>query len=127
MFDLVRDVRAYPEFLSWCVETELIEESESGMSASLTINIAGVRQTFSTRNRHQPGEQIDIELLDGPFTRLDGTWHFEQIESLGSKVELVLDFEFRSRLLGAAFRRGFEKVADRLVSDFSVRAETIYE
>jgi len=38
----------------------------------------------------------------------------------------VLNFEFSSKVLSSAFRRGFTHIADRLVSEFSARADVVY-
>jgi ribosome-associated toxin RatA of RatAB toxin-antitoxin module len=51
---------------------------------------------------------------------------FEPLGSEGSKVTLVLSFDFSSKVLSSAFRRGFTHIADRLVSEFSHRADVIY-
>jgi ribosome-associated toxin RatA of RatAB toxin-antitoxin module len=85
-----------------------------------------LRQTFTTRNRLVPGEQLSLELLEGPFRYLSGRWDFTPLDDRGSKVTLNLTFDFNSSLLSAAFRRGFSNVADKLVYDFSARADKVY-
>jgi ribosome-associated toxin RatA of RatAB toxin-antitoxin module len=49
---------------------------------------------------------------------LSGTWNFDDLGEDGSKVRLLIEFEFASGLLGAALRQGFERLVDRLVDDF---------
>jgi ribosome-associated toxin RatA of RatAB toxin-antitoxin module len=126
MYRLVEDVAHYPEFLSWCTASRVIESSTDRQIASLEIAIAGLRQTFTTRNELVPGESIRMQLLEGPFQQLAGEWRFEPIGPAGSKVILQLGFEFSGNLLSSAFRHGFASVADRLVNDFSRRAEAVY-
>jgi ribosome-associated toxin RatA of RatAB toxin-antitoxin module len=126
MYQLVLDVSAYPAFLSWCVGAEVLEQSDTLQLASLEISIAGMRQTFATRNRLVPGEQLSLELLEGPFRYLSGRWDFTPLGDKGSKVMLNLAFDFSSSLLSGAFRRGFASVADKLVYDFSTRADAVY-
>lgn len=126
MYELVRAVGDYPIFLSWCTGADVIRHDGDIMEASLEISVAGIRQKFTTRNTHQNGEQIRIELLEGPFHSLAGIWRFRDMADMGSKVSVELDFEFNNRLLGAAFARGFALVADRLVDDFCKRAEVVY-
>jgi hypothetical protein len=67
-----------------------------------------------------------LSLVDGPFQHLSGEWLFDPLGDKGSKVTLVLNFDFSSRVLSSAFRRGFTRIADRLVYEFSKRADDIY-
>lgn len=126
MFRLVKDVPSYPEFLTWCLKSDVHEQSPDHQLASLVVKIGGITQTFTTHNRLVPGELLTLSLVDGPFRHLAGEWIFEPLGSEGSKVTLVLNFDFSSRMLSGAFRRGFTHIADRLVHEFSNRADDIY-
>lgn len=126
MYRLVHDVRAYPDFLSWCAGAEVLEESAGLQVASLQVLVGGVSRSFTTRNRLERGERLVMALVDGPFQRLAGEWRFEQLGKEGSKISLELDFEVSSRLMAGAFSQGFSKIADRLVRDFSQRADAVY-
>ena len=126
MFRLVQDVPAYPDFLTWCIESKVHEQSAEQQLATLVVRISGMTQTFTTHNRFVPGERLTLALVDGPFQRLAGEWLFEPLGSEGSKVTLVLNFEFSNKVLSAAFRRGFTHIADRMVNEFSKRADHVY-
>ncbi len=126
MFRLVQDVPAYPEFLSWCRSSEVHEQTPEYQLASLVVKVSGITQTFTTRNRFVPGERLTLSLVEGPFQHLSGEWLFEPLGGEGSKVTLVLSFDFSSRVLSSAFRRGFTRIADRLVFEFSKRADDFY-
>ncbi|MBT8059082.1 MAG: type II toxin-antitoxin system RatA family toxin [Gammaproteobacteria bacterium] len=126
MFRLVQDVPSYPRFLSWCRESVVHEQTPEYQLASLVVRVSGMTQTFTTRNRFVPGEQLTLSLVDGPFRHLSGEWRFEALGTEGSKIALLLSFDFSSRMLSSAFRRGFTHIADRLVQDFSRRADELY-
>lgn len=126
MYQLVADVASYPQFLSWCTASRLLDSGDDWQVASLDIAIAGLRQSFTTRNQLRPGQGLSMELLEGPFQQLSGEWRFEPLGSTGSKILLQLRFDFGGGLLSTAFRQGFASVADRLVSDFCLRAEGVY-
>ncbi len=126
MYRLVHDVAGYPDFLSWCVGAAVHEQSPELQLATLEVDVAGVRQAFTTRNRLERGERLVMNLVDGPFRSLSGEWRFQQLGSDGSKISLDLAFEVSSRLLAGAFGRGFAHVADRLVRDFGVHADAVY-
>ena len=126
MFRLVQDVPAYPEFLGWCVRSEVHEQTAEHQVATLVVKVSGVTQSFTTHNRFVSGERLTLSLVDGPFRHLSGEWLFEPLGSEGSKVTLVLNFDFSSKMLSSAFRRGFTHIADRLVNEFSQRADAVY-
>ena len=126
MFRLVRDVPSYPEFLGWCLDSTVHEETPEHQLASLVVKVSGITQTFTTRNRMVPGELLTLSLVDGPFRQLSGEWRFEALGGEGSKVTLSLDFDFSSKMLSSAFRRGFTHIADRLVAEFCRRADQVY-
>ena len=76
MYALVVDVAAYPQFLPWCDHATVLSVEDDGMTAEVGIAFGGIRQTFTTRNRHIAGRGVEMHLLDGPFSRLDGQWRF---------------------------------------------------
>ena len=126
MFRLVQAVPAYPDFLSWCLRAEVHEQTQEQQLASLVVKVSGITQSFTTRNRFVPGERLTMSLVDGPFKQLSGEWLFESLGTTGSKVTLALNFDFSNRVLSAAFRRGFTHIADRMVYEFSKRADDFY-
>jgi len=126
MFRLVQDVPAYPDFLSWCLSSEVHEQTPEYQLATLVVKVSGITQTFTTRNRFVPGERLTLSLVEGPFQHLSGEWLFEPLGGEGSKITLVLSFDFSSRMLSSTFRRGFTRIADRLVSEFCKRADDVY-
>jgi len=126
MFRLVQDVPAYPDFLSWCLSSEVHEQTPEYQLATLVVKVSGITQSFTTRNRFVPGERLTLSLVEGPFQRLSGEWLFDPLGGEGSKITLILSFDFSSRVLSSAFRQGFTRIADRLVSEFSKRADDVY-
>lgn len=125
MFELVRDVEAYPSFLGWVRDAEVHEQDDTHQLASLELSVAGVTRRIKTRNVLVPAERLSMQLAEGPFRRFGGEWRFADL-GIGCKVELVLNFDFDSPVLAAAFNRGFVGVANRMVDDFCRRAESLY-
>lgn len=125
MFDLVRTVPRYPEFLSWVKSAEVHQEDESQQLASLEVSLAGLRRRFTTENRLAFPERLDIRLRNGPFDDLSGCWRFTAVGH-GCRVSLDLVFSLSGSALMLPFRRSFERMADRMVDDFCRRADRIY-
>ena len=104
MYALVVDVAAYPQFLPWCDHANVVAVDGKGMTAELGIAFGGVRQTFTTRNLHTPGRAVAMQLVNGPFSRLDGEWRFIPLgdgTQRAARVELVLNYGFDNVALGA--------------------------
>ena len=129
MFALVADVEAYPKFLPWCDQAKVLARDGEGMKAQVGIAFSGIHQSFTTHNRHVPGRRIHMSLVDGPFSKLDGQWDFTpvgQADQRACKVELKLDYAFRSAALAALVGPVFDRVAGSLVDAFVKRAEHVY-
>lgn len=132
MFDLVADVASYPQFLPWCNEAQVVHTHADGVTARIGLRFGGVRQHFSTRNRHETGaaqHSIRLSLVYGPFSQLDGQWRFTPIgdgAQRACRVELQLGYAFSSLALSAVVGPVFDKVAASLVDAFVERAQSVY-
>lgn len=129
MYRLVTAVEDYPRFLPWCERAEVLEQQQHGMVARLHLAYAGVRHAFTTRNEHLPGQQVVMELVDGPFSALDGTWRFlplPQAPAAACKVEFDLRYAFANRALEALISPVFDRIANTFVDSFVQRAEQVY-
>lgn len=126
MYRLVTDVKAYPDFLPWCDHADILEQDDQGMLAEIGISFAGIRQRFQTRNTHEPDRMVGMQLVKGPFSRLDGRWLFEPLgEQRACRVALTLSYGF-SGVLGAAISPVFDKIANTMVEAFVQRAAQVY-
>jgi len=129
MFALVTDVERYPQFLPWCDHARVLERDETSMVAEVGIGFGGVRQVFVTRNRHELDRSVSMQLVSGPFSKLDGVWHFLPVgdgTQRACRVELRLEYGFDNRALASVVGPVFDKIASSLVDAFVRRAEHIY-
>ncbi|KDM91875.1 SRPBCC family protein [Photobacterium galatheae] len=127
MFDLVNDVESYPAFLPGCCGTKILESSTQHMMASVDVSKAGIKKTFVTRNTLEGMHKISMQLVEGPFRRLVGGWHFTELDVDACKVELKLDFEFTNALVEAVFGKVFHELTHNMVNAFTQRAREVYE
>lgn len=127
MFDLVNDIESYPQFVPWCVSSEIINRSEDEIRATLSFARSGIQKSFTTMNRLQPHRMIEIRLVNGPFKQLEGFWRFEpHNNSRHCRVVLDLEFEFSTNLLAMMFGPVFHQIAVMLVDAFTKRAKDVY-
>jgi ribosome-associated toxin RatA of RatAB toxin-antitoxin module len=126
MYALVENVAAYPEFLPWCGGTEILKKEGAVTRAAITIDFRGIRQRFSTQNRADPPQLIEMTLVDGPFRQLDGSWRFKALGEDACKIEFRLHYEFSSKLLEKIVGPVFQYIASTFVESFVKRAQQLY-
>ena len=129
MYDLVVDIAKYPQFLPWCDHARVLSTEPDGMTAEVGIAFGGLRQSFTTRNRHVPGREVHLQLVRGPFSQLEGQWRFEPVgdgSQRACRVELSLRYGFDSRPLAALVGPVFDRIAGSLVDAFVKRADEVY-
>jgi len=131
MYELVTAIDLYPQFLPWCDRAERVQTHEDGVTARLGLAYMGVRHAFTTRNVHLEPDSVKVQLVDGPFSTLDGTWLFKPLGRPGSeqpacKIEFDLRYAFSSPALEAVVSPVFDRVANTFVESFVRRAEAVY-
>lgn len=127
MYEIVNDVDSYPEFLPWCGGVKVHQLDNTSMEASILMRGAGLNHWFKTRNTMLPGQSIEMELVEGPFSKLEGLWSFTPIDSDGCKIELMLQFEMKQGLASTLIAPAFSRIANTLVDSFCDRARDQYE
>ncbi|MCY1250047.1 Persistence and stress-resistance toxin PasT [compost metagenome] len=95
--------------------------------ADMTVGYKAIRETFTTQVLLNKAERlIEVKYIDGPFKYLDNRWRFEPAGEGQSIVHFYIDYEFKSRILGALMGSMFDR-AFRMFSDaFEKRADKIY-
>ena len=126
MFKLVTDVEAYPEFLPWCSGSEILAQEDEGVVACIDFSVGNVSKSFTTRNVHRGCEEISMQLVNGPFSELQGFWRFQRLGEQGCKINLSLHYDFSSRMVGMVVGPVFNTIANSLVDSFTKRAVEIY-
>lgn len=126
LFDLVADVRRYPEFLPWCVGARIRSSSGALIVADLMIGYKLVRERFTSKvTLDREAGRIDVKYTDGPFKYLDNHWIFRD-HADGCLVDFHVDFEFRSAMLQKIIAVLFNEAVKRMVAAFETRAHALY-
>lgn len=126
MYQLVNDVKSYPDFLPGCTGSRVLEFGPTQMTAAVDVSKAGISKTFTTRNTLTSNQSILMSLVDGPFKKLIGGWKFIPLSPEACKIEFHLDFEFTNKLIEMAFGRVFKELAANMVQAFTSRAKEVY-
>ena len=125
LFDMVADVRRYPEFLPWCVGARIVSRTENELVADLTIGFKMFRETFRSNVTLERPHHVHVRYLTGPFRYLNNHWRFRPVAN-GTEVDFFVDFEFKSRLLQAVIGTVFNEAVRLMVRSFERRAAILY-
>ncbi len=125
LFDMVADVRRYPEFLPWCVAARVVTSTDAELTADLTIGFKVFRETFRSRVTLERPDHVHVEYLTGPFRYLNNHWRFTPVAG-STEVSFFVDFEFKSRLLQAVIGTVFNEAVRLMVRAFERRATVLY-
>ncbi|WP_439549526.1 type II toxin-antitoxin system RatA family toxin [Falsiroseomonas sp.] len=125
LFDMVADVRRYPEFLPWCVGARILTRNDKELTADLTIGFKMFRETFRSQVLLDRPGHVHVRYLTGPFRYLNNHWRFRPVAG-GTEVDFFVDFEFKSRLLQAVIGTVFNEAVRLMVRAFERRAMALY-
>lgn len=125
MFDLVADVKRYPEFLPWVSAMRVRKDGATETLADMVIGFKGLRETFTSRvAKVRPGE-IHVDYIDGPLKYLRNDWQFRP-DAQGCAVDFAVDFQFKNRVFEALAGQVFGTALRKMIGAFETRAAQLY-
>jgi coenzyme Q-binding protein COQ10 len=126
MYQLVADVRRYPEFLPWVSAIRVRQESDTEILADMIVGFKSLKETFSSRVIKTTNASIIVDYLDGPMRHLNNQWLFEDLPEGGSIVDFTVDFAFRNAIFEALAGQFFESALRKMTGAFIARADALY-
>ncbi len=126
MYNLVADVRCYPEFLPWVSAIRVRQEDDTQMLADMIVGFKSLKETFSSRVIKTPHSAITVDYIDGPMKYLNNRWSFEDLPGGGSVVDFSVDFAFRNAVFEALAGQFFESALRKMTGAFITRANSLY-
>ena len=126
MFDLVNDIKAYPEFMDGCVGAQILQEEGNTIDARLYLKKGFFKQQIRTRNINTYGRAIDLELLEGPLTNFKGRWEFVTVSPESCKVSLTISFSIKASVANIGLSKLLGIVSNSLVDAIADRAKKLY-
>ena len=126
LFNLVSDVKKYPEFLPWCLGARVKNFSEYKLDADLIIGFKIYKEVYSSQIfLDYTNYKITVDYKDGPFKHLNNYWIFKDNPE-GCEVEFMVDFKFKSNFLQSIMETLFTEAVLRMVKAFENRADQLY-
>ncbi len=125
MFDLVADVKRYPEFLPWVSAMRVRKDGDTETLADMIVGFKGLRETFTSRVEKQRAERIAVDYVDGPLKYLRNDWRFRP-DGEGCLVDFSVDFQFKNRMFEMLAGQVFTMALRKMIGAFEDRARALY-
>jgi coenzyme Q-binding protein COQ10 len=125
MFDMVADVKRYPEFLPWVSAMRVRQDSETATLADMIVGFKGLREAFTSKVEKAWPDHIHVEYIDGPLKYLHNDWTFRS-EPGGCAVDFAVDFQFKNRMFEMLAGQVFGVALRRMIGAFEDRAKVLY-
>jgi coenzyme Q-binding protein COQ10 len=132
LFNLVLDVKSYPEFVPHCRAVRLLSHVVTGRGITIivsrmTVGFSALEVSYANRAKADPIRRlISIEALDGPLRFLNAVWRFEPRDEDHTQVHFSVDYEFRNPVLAAVASRVFSAMFGEILNAFERRAVQLF-
>lgn len=131
LYQLVADVEQYPEFLPWCSNARVLEESDHLIIADLIIAYKIFSEHYRSKVELTPPlkgkAEIHVSMISGPFKFLRNHWSFKSLKNKKqTEISFFIEFQFKSTLLEKLIGLMFNKACQKMVSAFETRADQLY-
>ncbi len=127
LFDLVSDVRRYPDFIHQITAMRVMKEKKDGAVTKLTAE-ARIRYKFVTErftsavSADASARTIDVGFVSGPFRVLENNWRFFPLSDGSTLVKFHIRAAFKNIVLQMLLDSQRERAAHLLVKRFSDEA-----
>ncbi|MEM8617297.1 MAG: type II toxin-antitoxin system RatA family toxin [Pseudomonadota bacterium] len=133
LYELVRDIRRYPEFIRWIRRMRVSNEQGDGSATyscvgEADVTFKGFDETFSTSVKGDADTRtIEVGLARGPFRHLKNRWQFDPRDDGKTRVHFFIDYEFKNPILGMLARTNSRLAVDKIMKAFRAEADRRFE
>ncbi|ADE29675.1 type II toxin-antitoxin system RatA family toxin [Rickettsia prowazekii] len=128
LFDLVWDIKSYPQFLPWCAAARIISENNQEVISELVIQLKGLSEKYNSRVINTITDNgiylIDTVAISGPFEYLKSTWQFIP-HSTGTELKFFINFKMTSVILDKLIGSYFTIATEKMILAFEKRAKEV--
>lgn len=125
LFAVVADVKDYPAFVPWCSGAHIRHQSPDAIIAELVIGFGPFQESFTSDVTLDRPRQVLVRAIEGPLEHLTNSWTFTPLGSK-TRVDFVIDFQFKSHLLDHFAAGMFHEAATRMMGAFETRVHWLH-
>ena len=126
MFDLISDVGKYPDFLPWCISTNIYNQSNDIFYSDMEIGFKLIKESFTSKVTVIESKKVYSEAISGPFKKMNNIWEIDYVSDKECEINLSIEFEFKSFLLQNIIGKLFENASKKMIIAFEERADILY-
>lgn len=131
MFELVSDIKRYPEFVKWVAALRVLDPREvDGVKhcvGEAVVAFKGFTNTFATSvETNEAARTVKVGLVKGPLKKLYNSWYFAPEGVSGTRVFFSVDYEFSNFILRALARANHQFAIERIMQTFLTEAKRRY-
>jgi len=132
LFDLVLDVKSYPEFVPHCRAVKMLsrkvqEPGRTIIISRMTVGFLTFQIDYANRTTgDEIGHRISVEAIDGPMRHLRVGWNFEPLDEDHTQLHFSLDYEFNNPLFGVVASQAFNAMFGQILNAFERRAARLF-
>ena len=131
LIDLVLDIEKYPEFVPFCLGSQVFQRNDEGnqisIVADLTIGKGPFKDTYKSDVKYNKDESlINVTNIGGPLKHLENKWKFIESDK-GTEILFDIDFEIENKFLNIVMTKSFQYGLNKIADAFQKRAQELYQ
>jgi len=123
VFGVLNDVEEYQSFIPFCIDSQIIEQNNNEIKASLILSFMGSSSEFISHNKYESNEYIEMNLVEGPFSYFKGIWFFESISDEETKLTFKMSYTINNPITDLLLSKNIDVVSQRIVEAFKKKIE----
>ncbi len=131
LIDLVLDIKSYPSFIPYCLNSKVYEKKEEkgviSIIADLTIGKGPFKATYKSDVKYYKGtDTIHVTNIEGPLKYLNNKWTFIEKNNC-TEISFDIDFEIENKFLNILMNKSFQYGLDKIADSFQKRANNLFK
>lgn len=128
---MVLDIELYPQFVPWCLESQVHEKKETEdfieIKADLKVGKKFINETYSSLVLYSKKKDlITVTNIKGPLKYLKNEWKFKQINNK-TELDFNIDFKLKNNFLNMIMKNYFNFGLTKITDAFEQRALKIFK
>ena len=118
IYNIVADVKRYPDFLPWCSDITIKEKTKKYILTEVKVGFQNINESYLCKVLLYPQKKITLVYISGPFEYLEIDWKFKKITKIKTDVSFFCNFKFRSIFLRLSTSFFLENAVEKMVDAF---------
>ena len=118
IYNIIADVKKYPDFLPWCNEITIKEKTKKYIITEVKVGFRNINERYLCKVLLYPQKRITLDYISGPFEYLEIDWKFKKITKIKTDVNFFCSFKFRSIFLRLSTSFFLESAVEKMVDAF---------